>query len=302
MKLMRCRTLTHKAMLAAEQDGVIVDLRKTASRKKIHLPKTMLEIMEGGDEMMQKLREVLSGEVCPVKGKFTYLPPIETPGKILCMGLNYMDHIQECNEFKQQQFEPVIFNKFCDVCAAHDESIPLPPIAKQYDYEAELVIVIGKECINLRPEQANDYIFGYTVGNDISARDLQFRTGQWLIGKSLDKFAPLGPCIVPANELDPHNLNISCRLNGELRQNSNTSEMIFKPEDLVAYTTQLLRLYPGDIIFTGTPAGVIMGNPDPNKEWLKPGDVTEVTIEGIGTLRNSFCEPPPPPGPLIRVP
>lgn len=288
MKLFRCIDENSNILLAAEQDGVFVDIEKTAALKGISVPDTMYGIISDNEMAKQTLCDLLNGKVCAINGNFKYLPPLELCGKILCVGLNYYDHRKECNEFQKAPNEPVLFSKFNNAAAAHNESIPLPPVASEYDYEAELVIVISGTAKNVSVEEAGKHIFGYTIGNDLSARDLQFRTGQWLIGKSLDKFAPIGPWIVPADEIDAHNLNISCRLNGELRQAANTSQMIFTPEQIVSYASTIMTLKAGDVIFTGTPSGVILGDTNPDKQWLKAGDVTEITIEGIGTLRNKF--------------
>lgn len=289
MKLLRCIDSTGKYCIAAEKDGVIIDIIKTAKEKGLPVPNTMYGIIIGDEQDKETLNEVISGDVCPVSGAIKYLTPLELCGKILCVGLNYSDHRKECGEFQKAPEELVLFSKFENAAAAHNGCIPLPSIAKEYDYEAELVIVIGKRAKNVSVEDAAQFIFGYTIGNDLSARDLQFRTGQWLLGKTLDKFAPIGPYIVTADEIDPHNLSISCRLNGELRQNASTSDMIFTPEQIISYASKIMTLKPGDVIFTGTPSGVILGDTNPDKQWLKSGDVTEITIEGIGTLRNTFC-------------
>ena len=152
-----------------------------------------------------------------------------------------------------------------------------------------MVVVIGKPARNVSEEEALNYVFGYTCGNDLSCRDLQFARGnQWVLSKTFDGFAPIGPCLVTANALDPNGLAISSKVNGETRQNSNTSDMIFTPAQIIADLSRHFTLQPGDLIFTGTPQGVMHGYPADKKDWLKPGDEVEVTIEGIGTLRNTF--------------
>ncbi len=283
MKFLRYLGNDNKAHIGVECEKGAVDVEKTASLKGIRAPLDMREVIRDGLD-----KGLLEGEVCLLPDGLRLLPPVETPEKILCVGLNYYDHRKECDEFPDAPKEPVLFSKFANALAAHGEEIPLSPAARQYDYEAELVIVIGKTAKSVSPEQAPEYIFGYTAGNDLSARDLQFRSGQWLIGKSMDKFAPIGPRLVTADELDANHLSISCKLNGETRQSANTSDMIFSPAEIVAYASSLMTLKPGDIIFTGTPAGVILGKNDPDKQWIKAGDTVEVTIEGIGTLRNTF--------------
>ncbi len=284
MKFLRYLGNDNKAHIGIECEKGIIDVEKTASLKGSRAPFDMREVISGGID-----KGLLESEVCLLPDEPRLLPPVEVPEKILCVGLNYIDHRKECDEFPEAPKEPVLFSKFANALAAHGEEIPLSPAARQYDYEAELVIVIGKTAKSVSTEQAPDYIFGYTAGNDLSARDLQFKSGQWLIGKSMDKFAPIGPRLVTADELDANHLAISCKLNGETRQSANTSDMIFSPAQIVAYASSLMTLKPGDIIFTGTPAGVILGKDDPDKQWIKAGDTVEVTIEGIGTLRNAFA-------------
>ena len=174
--------------------------------------------------------------------------------------------------------------------AAHGDCIRLPSDYKEYDYEAELVAVMGKPARAVSEGDALDYVFGYTCGNDLSTRDLQFaRGGQWVLSKTFDGFAPVGPCLVPAGELDPNHLDISSTVNGEVRQSSNTSDMIFPLAQIIADLSHHFTLMPGDLIFTGTPQGVMHGYPADQKSWLKPDDWVEVTIQGIGTLRTTFC-------------
>ena len=180
----------------------------------------------------------------------------------------------------------VLFSKFNNALSAHKQEIDLPKNAEHFDYEAELIIVIGKEASNISKEDALSYVFGYTVGNDLSARDLQFRSGQWLLGKTCDQFAPTGPYLVTADELDPTNLDIELKVNGEVKQSANTRDMIFDCATIVSYLSQHMTLKPGDIIFSGTPDGVILGYPEEQRVWLKSGDEVQVTIENIGTLTN----------------
>lgn len=215
------------------------------------------------------------------------LPPVPHPGKILCIGLNYRDHAIEGG--KAIPTEPVIFGKFANTLIAHGEAIKLPRVAQKVDYEAELVIVIGKRGKHI-PNDATafQYVGGYTIGHDVSARDWQFRgeEKQWIIGKTFDTFAPTGPVIVTADEgLDPHNLKIQLRLNGTTMQNSSTKEFIFGVPAMLSFLSQVVTLEPGDLIFTGTPPGVGISR-KPTPVLLKPGDVVEVEIEGIGVLKN----------------
>ncbi|SYZ77686.1 fumarylacetoacetate hydrolase family protein [Trichococcus shcherbakoviae] len=216
----------------------------------------------------------------------TFLPVLSRPGKILCIGKNYAAHVAETKS--EAPKKPLVFSKFTSALAAHKEGIPIPVNTSKVDYEVELVAVIGKKAYCVSPEEALEHVAGYTIGNDVTARDWQKGSPQWLLGKSPDKFAPLGPVYVTADEIDPRNLDISLKLNNEVRQNSNTKHLIFDIATIVSYISQHFALEPGDIIFTGTPDGVILGYPEDEQVWLKPGDVIESTIEGIGTLVNTF--------------
>jgi 2-keto-4-pentenoate hydratase/2-oxohepta-3-ene-1,7-dioic acid hydratase in catechol pathway len=215
------------------------------------------------------------------------LPPVPKPSKIICIGLNYRDHAIEGG--KAIPTEPVLFTKYPNTLIAQGEAIKLPKVAQKVDYEAELVIVIGKTGKHIpNDNSAFDYVGGYTCGHDVSARDWQFRgeEKQWTIGKTFDTFAPTGPVIVTTDEgLDPHNLRIQLRLNGQTMQNSSTKEFIFGVPHLLSFVSQVITLEPGDLIFTGTPPGVGISR-KPTPVLLKAGDVCEVEIEGIGTLKN----------------
>ncbi len=210
---------------------------------------------------------------------------IREPGKIICVGLNYRSHAEETGG--QAPKEPVIFSKFNDCLSRHGEDIFLPEWHRCYDYEAELVIVMGKEVWNADEDAAAQAIYGYTCGNDLSARDCQFRSDQWLLGKALPGFAPVGPRIVPASEFDPaRSHRITCTVNGSVVQDDDVVNMLFSCPQIVSYCSRFFRLQPGDLIFTGTPAGVILGQPKGQRVWLKKGDSVSVSIEGIGTLTN----------------
>ncbi|MBP3684520.1 MAG: fumarylacetoacetate hydrolase family protein [Oscillospiraceae bacterium] len=263
----------------------IVDVPAEAERRGIAAPETMLEAIEGGAASLKVLQELAEEPACFAEGENA---PVVTGGeKILCIGLNYRQHAKECN--LPLPPAPVLFDKFSNALAADGDEVKLMPDYREYDYEAELVAIIGKPCRNVAVEEALDYVFGYTCGNDLSTRDLQFvRSSQWLLSKTLDGFAPIGPCVVTAEEVDPDNLKISSRVNGELRQNSNTSDMIFSTAQIIADLSHHFPLMPGDMIFTGTPQGVMHGYPADRKNWLKPGDRVEVEIEKIGILHNSF--------------
>jgi 2-keto-4-pentenoate hydratase/2-oxohepta-3-ene-1,7-dioic acid hydratase in catechol pathway len=217
--------------------------------------------------------------------QLTLGPCVPAPGKIICIGLNYRRHALETGAPIPEV--PVIFAKFPNALAASGESVPLPTVANQYDYEVELVAVIGRRTRNVSEERALDHVYGYCVGNDLSARDLQFRTSQWLLGKILDKFLPLGPWLVTAEEVgDPQALRLRTWVNGELRQDSNTADMIFSVAQLVSFTSRVLTLEAGDVIVTGTPEGVILGRPEAERVWLKAGDEISLEIDNLGCLTN----------------
>lgn len=218
-----------------------------------------------------------------------YRPAVIKPSKIFCIGLNYKRHAEETGS--PIPTVPVVFGKFNNALAAHLDMIRIPHESNQVDYEVELTIVIGRRCHRVSSSDALTYVFGYTVANDVSARDLQNRTSQWLLGKSCDRFAPLGPFLVTADEIaDPGQLPIGLRLNGSLRQNSTTADMIFSCPALIEYLSSVWTLEPGDVILTGTPEGVILGHPEPERVWIGPGDRTEAYIGQLGTLTNTFVE------------
>jgi len=213
-------------------------------------------------------------------------PPVIAPGKILAVGLNYAAHAAEQN--KNPPESPLIFSKNVTALTGPEDEIRLPQISEEVDYEAELAFVIGKEARSVQAENAFDYIAGYTILNDVTARDLQRRERQWARAKGLDSFAPCGPWLVTTDEIaDPHSLGLELRLNGETRQKSNTSDLIFKIPYLIEFISQDLTLRPGDIISTGTPSGVGVYMKPP--VFLKSGDAIEIRIQGIGKLANSVA-------------
>lgn len=214
-------------------------------------------------------------------------PPVLAPGKILAVGLNYAAHAAEQN--KKPPETPLIFSKNVTALAGPDDSIRLPRVSDQIDYEAELAFIIGKQARSVSADRALDYVAGYTIMNDVTARDLQNRERQWVRAKGLDTFAPCGPWLVTQDEIaDPHSLEIELRVNGEVRQRSNTNDLIFKIPQLIEFISQDLTLMPGDIISTGTPAGVGIYFQPP--VFLKAGDEIEIRVEKIGTLRNPVAE------------
>lgn len=252
----------------------------------------MESLIAAGEEGKKKAAELV--QMAPQKklNELIFAPVVAAPEKIFCIGLNYLSHATE--ESESLPLVPEVFSKFNTALAGHNESIPLPAAGSQFDYEAELVVIIGRQAKCVSKERALDYVYGYTVGNDISAREQQFRVSQWLIGKTSDKFGPVGPFIVTKDAIDGGNLPIRLWCNGELRQHANTKELIFDIPTLVSYISQFVTLKPADLIFTGTCAGVINGmklEPD-QRPWLKPGDEVIVEIEGIGKLRNVIAAAP----------
>ncbi|MCY4466185.1 MAG: fumarylacetoacetate hydrolase family protein [Chloroflexi bacterium] len=217
----------------------------------------------------------------------TYAPTVPNPGKILCVGLNYRKHAAESGMAEPQ--EPVLFSKFNNALAAPNEDIPMQADWTAVDYESELGVVMGKTARNVGVDEALDCVFGYCNMNDLSERNLQMRSGQWLLGKTLDKFLPLGPYVVTADAIsDPQNLSIKGWMNGELRQDSNTADMIFSIAEVIAYASQVMTLSPGDVISTGTPEGVILGMQP--RLWMQPGDAYIVEVAGLGRLVNRMVE------------
>ena len=280
MRLASLQTAQGARVVGIALDGRYVDLCEIAPK----LPTTLKAILECEQGLMSAANALAAGLT---KGPFVtgrLLAPISAPSKVICIGLNYRDHALETNS--PIPSEPVVFNKFPQAVVGPGDAVVLPAVAHEVDYEAELVVVIGKRGRRIRKEDAFQYVAGYTVGNDVSARDWQKGRpgGQWLLGKSPDTFAPTGPYLVTADEIDPHNLKIQLRLNGETMQNSSTKELIFGVDELIAHLSQLFALQPGDLIFTGTPPGVGAARKPP--VYIKPGDRMEVEIEGLGILAN----------------
>ena len=216
----------------------------------------------------------------------TLLAPITRPYKLIGIGLNYKDHVEEIKA--QTPKQPLLFGMYGNAIIGPEQPIVLPPMSRQVDYEAELGVVIGRRARHVEAANAVDYVAGYTIINDVSARDLQFSDGQWVRAKTFDTFAPMGPYLVTRETLrDGDGLNIELRLNGKTMQKSNTRNLIFKVPDLISYISQIMTLEIGDVIATGTPGGVgFVRNP---QVFLKPGDVVEIEIEGIGQLKNSVA-------------
>jgi 2-keto-4-pentenoate hydratase/2-oxohepta-3-ene-1,7-dioic acid hydratase in catechol pathway len=247
---------------------------------------SVAEIVAGGADAMDRVTRWIphaTGRATPDMAQVKLLAPLPRPNKIICIGLNYRDHAEEGKMAIPDV--PTVFCKFATSIIGPGHPIVLPKNSTKPDYEAEFVIVIGKRGRHIPEEKWRDYVFGYSILNDVSARDFQMATSQWTMGKTFDTFAPFGPEIVTADEIeDPHNLNISLELNGETMQNSNTRNMIFQTPQLIAFLSSVFTLEPGDIISTGTPAGVGFARKPPR--WLRPGDQVTVRIEKLGALTN----------------
>jgi 2-keto-4-pentenoate hydratase/2-oxohepta-3-ene-1,7-dioic acid hydratase in catechol pathway len=291
MRLATILTTYGPRVAALKDDQCYVDLHASDSA----LPASMRQLLEGGPAALQAASQALRRDkaVEYEAREVKFLPPVPDPHKIICLGLNYADHAKESGAAIPR--DPVIFSKYASALIGHDDAIVLPSTSSEVDYEAELVVVIGKRGRHIPAERGLEYVAGYTIGHDVSARDWQLKKDgkQWMVGKTFDTFAPTGPVLVTADELpDPHGLGVRLRLNGATMQESSTSQMIFKVGAVVNYLSQVFTLEPGDLIFTGTPAGVGFTRRPP--VFLKPGDVVEVEIEKLGVLRNPVVKDPHP--------
>jgi len=257
-------------------------------------PTDVMDVIGGGQSAIAALQQTVDQAIASDKqelildeANITFGPSVTKPSKIICVGLNYRKHAEETKA--EIPTTPILFNKFSNTLTGHGHDIPLPRTSQQVDYEVELTIVMGKKAKYVSREDALSHVFGYSTVNDVSARDLQLRTQQWLLGKSCDSFSPLGPYLVSADEVgNPNDLQLTCFVNGEERQNSNTSDMIFHCDEIVSYISQHMTLEPGDIILTGTPFGVILGYPKDQRVYLKDGDIVTVEVEKLGACTNRF--------------
>ena len=248
--------------------------------------RTLVDVIAGGLAARAQIEEWIlkppASEVAPL-ARVRPLAPIPRPPKIICVGLNYRDHAIESN--MEIPKVPTIFSKYATAVIGPDDVIRLPRVSTKPDYEAEFAVIIGKGGRYIRSAMWQEHVFGYTNLNDVSARDYQMATSQWMMGKTFDTFAPMGPAIVSADEIDdPHNLDISLTINGETLQHSNTKNLIFRIPDLIEYLSGVFTLESGDVISTGTPFGVGFARKPPR--FLKPGDEVVVRVEGLGELRN----------------
>jgi 2-keto-4-pentenoate hydratase/2-oxohepta-3-ene-1,7-dioic acid hydratase in catechol pathway len=272
---------------AVLQGNDYIDLHATDAS----LPQSVRQLLESGPPALKGAEQAAkrADAVRQEAGKVKFLPPIPDPPKIVCLGLNYADHAKEGGVPIPK--EPILFSKYATALIGHGDPIVIPPVSREVDFEAELVIVVGKRGRNVKAEDAAAYVAGFTIGHDVSARDWQLKKEgkQWMVGKTFDTFAPIGPALVTPDEVpDPHNLPIRLRLNGQTMQDSNTKQMIFGVGVVLAYLSQVFTLEPGDLIFTGTPPGVGFARKPP--VFLKAGDVVEVEIEGLGVLRNPVVQ------------
>ncbi|HEY6005118.1 MAG TPA: fumarylacetoacetate hydrolase family protein [Anaeromyxobacter sp.] len=277
--------------LGAKTSKGILDVSQAARLLSMPAPPTMDDMLqdEEGASVNAVVKAALESPAASAafvkEEAVQYGPAVLRPEKIVCVGLNYRRHAEEIGVPIPKQ--PVLFNKYNNTLNHHGGTIRLPvEVAKNFDYEVELVVVMGKTARSVSEADALSCVAGYCTGNDFTARDLQMDTGgQWMAGKTPDGFAPLGPYLVTADQIDPDNLKVECRVNGETRQSSSTSDFIFGTRQVIAYVSRLMTLRPGDIIFTGTPQGVIQGKPKDERVWLKAGDQVACSVEKLGELR-----------------
>jgi 2-keto-4-pentenoate hydratase/2-oxohepta-3-ene-1,7-dioic acid hydratase in catechol pathway len=286
-----------RTSLGVKVDKGIIDVEAALSVHPVpNVPTEVMDVIQRGDESLSVLEDYVHTLAADSDSSYlldekevSWGPCVTNPSKIICVGLNYRKHADETNAPYPET--PILFNKFNNTLTGHLSEIKVPKLTEQLDYEVELGIVIGKRVKEVSKEEALDYVFGYCAANDLSARDLQFKTHQWLLGKSCDDFSPVGPYLVTSEEVgNPNNLHLTTTVNGEVRQNSNTSDMIFHCNEIVSYISQHMTLEPGDLILTGTPEGVALGMPEDKREFLKPGDQVTVEIEKLGALTNTFIK------------
>jgi len=269
----------------------IVDIVTASKATGIKVPDTVDRFFHHGSGSLNNFKALTEADIGPEyikdEAALTLGPAVPNPGKIICVGLNYRNHALETGLGIPQY--PILFNKYNNALAASGEVIPITPYLSHIDYESELVVVMGKTAKDVGEDEALDYVLGYCNGNDLSERKLQTLTGQWMLGKTIDKFLPIGPYLVTADEVgDPQQLTIEGWLNGELRQVSHTSDMIFSVAQIISFASKYMTLHSGDILVTGTPEGVILGR-DP-RIWMKAGDEYTVEIDGLGRLSNRLVQ------------
>ena len=277
--------------LGVKNEKGVLDVVEAANILHMHAPATIDNLLQNEDgPSLNALVDAAAKSKAAQKAflkedAIEFGPVVTRPEKIVCVGLNYRQHAIEIGAPIPKQ--PVLFNKFNTTLNHHNGTIKLPvDYAKKFDYEVEMVIAIGREAKMVSEADALSCVAGYATGNDFTARDLQLETGgQWMVGKTPDQFAPIGPYLVTADQIDPDNLKLECRVNGETRQSSSTSDFIFNTRTMISYISRVITLKPGDIIFTGTPQGVIQGKPKDKQVWLKPGDKLACSLEKLGELK-----------------
>lgn len=294
---MRARNMTFCTLagrdggtLGVKTERGILNVSEASKLFRIKAPTDIHAVIEGADcaplaRLAAKALEDKRGKrVLVAESRARFGPAVPRPGKIICVGLNYRRHAMETGNPIPPV--PILFNKYNNTLVGHRGTIRLPvKVSSQFDYEVELVVVMGKQARDVPEEKALAHVFGYANGNDFSARDLMRVTSQLMLGKTCDGFAPLGPWVVTADQIpDPQNLRIATYVNGERRQDSNTSDMIYSCAQIVSYCSRHMTLLPGDIIYTGTPQGVILGYPPEKRVWLKAGDKVVTEVEKCGVL------------------
>jgi len=291
MTLLNMRTAAGPRLGVKMPKGVL-DVAAAAARYKLPAPADTDDLLQNGKGAM--LRTLVDAATDGPAGLYLqesaiqHAPLVTRPEKIIMMGFNYRRHAAETKT--PIPANPTLFNKFNNALNHHGGTIVLPAAARQFDYEIELVVVFGRECRNVSEADALNYVAGYCTGNDFSARDMQYLTTQFMIGKTFDGFAPLGPHLVTSDLVgDPNALRLECRVNGEQRQDWNTNDMIFNCRQLISFASRMMTIKPGDILFTGTPHGVIFGKPKGEQVWLKPGDRVACSVEKLGELAFSLA-------------
>lgn len=284
---MKLVTFTHQGI---SRVGAVIGNAVVDSLGQADIPQTMLEFLAAGQPALDCLQQLIDSQQQRIAlSDVKLMAPIPRPGKFLGVGLNYADHIAETALEKPEY--PTFFTKQSTCVIAQGEAIHVPKVSEKLDYEVELAFVIGKRCRHVSLENAHKVIAGYTLVNDVSVRDWQFRSPTWTLGKSFDTHGPMGPWIVTADEIsDPHNLNLKTWVDDELRQSSNTQHMIFNCYEMIAYLTQAMTLEPGDVIATGTPSGV--GVKMKPRGYMKAGQTVKIEIEHIGSLVNPVIDEP----------
>jgi 2-keto-4-pentenoate hydratase/2-oxohepta-3-ene-1,7-dioic acid hydratase in catechol pathway len=288
MTLAMLQTPQGPALGVRTDKGDIINVSAAAEAFKADVPGTTDEII-GGDYDAAALKSVIDkakaagGKYLVAAKSAKFGPCVTDPSKILCVGLNYRAHAAEANEKLPK--EPILFNKYNSALNSHGGTIAVSKEpGKNFDYETELVAVIGKTARNVSEADALSCVFGYCTGQDFSERDQQMRSGQWMLGKTGDGWGPIGPWLVTSDQVDPENLNLKTMVNGEQRQSANTKDMIFSVKQIVSFASKYMTLQPGDLIFTGTPEGVIIGYPPEKRVWLKAGDKIVSSIDKLGDL------------------